>query len=306
MPKSAYQFFVGKHWLWVFLATTALLCSWIFLQLTAANDIERIIRTQALSSPTIVLAAQSAPVDANSKQAQDMQTAIDRFIAENPERWGIYIENLATGTVAQHNAQTVFQSASMYKAFVGFSTMHLIDKGTLSLEQEAGVDNLSIGSCLEKMITASDNPCGQALHRLTHSHVATPTHLSQEGITQTNLADLYPTTTAQDVATLFKNLSNGTHLSPSSNQYLLNIFQNQHINNRVPQQLPGGVVVAHKTGDLNGFTHDGGIVQALNGSSYVIVILSGPWDRPADTYDDFADISREIYDIINPENTMPS
>ena len=64
--------------------------------------------------------------------------------------------------------------------------------------------------------------------------------------------------------------------------------------------MPDGVEIAHKTADLDGYSHDAGIVFS-DGGDYILVILSGPW---ANGYTDapsfHASVSGLVYDWFNP------
>jgi Beta-lactamase enzyme family len=47
----------------------------------------------------------------------------------------------------------------------------------------------------------------------------------------------------------------------------------------MPAKLPAGTVVAHKTGDLVGYTHDGGIIQSSSGPLIFVALTQ---DAPQD------------------------
>lgn len=64
-------------------------------------------------------------------------------------------------------------------------------------------------------------------------------------------------TTAKDFATLFIMLYNNT--LPNSDE-ILSIFKKQQVNYMIPVLLPENTVIAHKTGELPPYYHDGGII----------------------------------------------
>jgi beta-lactamase class A len=74
---------------------------------------------------------------------------------------------------------------------------------------------------------------------------------------------------------------------------MMDLLTEQHLNNKIPKNLPENIVVAHKTGELNSFTHDGGIVFSPKGK-YVIVILSESQTR-LETEQRIADLSESVY-----------
>jgi beta-lactamase class A len=53
------------------------------------------------------------------------------------------------------------------------------------------------------------------------------------------------------------------------------ILERQHWNNKLPAGLYPGDRFAHKTGDTEEVTHDGGILDTERGASYVIVVYTG-------------------------------
>jgi beta-lactamase class A len=111
---------------------------------------------------------------------------------------------------------------------------------------------------------------------------------------------LYPVSTAGDIAKLFSHIYRGDLLKPASNDYLLDALKNQTVNNRLPTGLPAGVSLAHKTGDLEGSAHDGGIVYSQTTGDYIVVVLSAadPSGRIlAERYARFGDLTRDIHQL---------
>jgi len=73
-------------------------------------------------------------------------------------------------------------------------------------------------------------------------------------------------------------------ISPAASDRMLARLERQQINNRLPAQLPPGVVVAHKTGNLAGLTHDAGIIYTKSGPRVVVAMT---WDASDDEADNF-------------------
>ncbi|MDX1765767.1 MAG: serine hydrolase, partial [Candidatus Saccharimonadales bacterium] len=229
-----------------------------------------------------------------------LQTLLADYEQRQLATMGIAVWPLDGSAMVGINQSTTFKSASMYKLFVAYETLLRIDEGELSLDQPTGYDagSQTIGSCLEVMITVSDNPCGRALRKVLDVTEKPLPRLAELGFTGTNLAYDYPTTSAQDIALLCNKLYNQEDLSKASNQLLLTHLKNQQINDRIPIGLPSGTEVAHKTGDLEGFSHDGGIVYTRSGD-YVLVILGGPWQSDLGTiYANYANLTSLIHDYL--------
>ncbi len=93
---------------------------------------------------------------------------------------------------------------------------------------------------------------------------------------------------------MFDRLYSGTLVSPSSSQRFMDLLKDQRVNNRLPQGLPAGTVIAHKTGDLDGVVHDAGIVYGPK-TDYIVVVTSGPWNTPGNAPSMFADLSQKLW-----------
>jgi hypothetical protein len=61
-------------------------------------------------------------------------------------------------------------------------------------------------------------------------------------------------------------------------------LKRQQINDRLPAQLPGDVVIAHKTGNLSGVTHDAGIIYTKTGPRVVVAMTWDALDEDADNF----------------------
>lgn len=239
-----------------------------------------------------------------TKEDAALQKMLDDFTKKQFATTAVYVHDLERDIVASSNATTTFKAASMYKLFVAYETLLRVDEGDLSLDQAVGYDvgAKSIAACLDAMITVSDNPCGRALRKLLDVTERPLPRLAELGFMGTNLAYDYPTTSAQDVGLLFEKLYRQEDLSKKSNQLFLTHLKNQTVNYRIPQGLPKGTEVAHKTGDLEGFAHDGGIVYHHSGD-YIFVILGGPWESDLSTVNaNYARFTEQIHQYLSDDD----
>lgn len=147
------------------------------------------------------------------------------------------------------------------------------------------------------MITVSDNTCGEALQAVLGVEQY-DTALHQYGFSHTSFGASPNATSAGDVALLLERLYNGTLLGPSSSEQFLGLLKAQRVNNRLPQGLPAGTTIAHKTGDLGNFTHDAGIVYGPK-TNYLVVLMSGPWNNVNAAPAKFAELSQKLYAQLN-------
>jgi len=107
--------------------------------------------------------------------------------------------------------------------------------------------------------------------------------------------DMNNTTTAYDLAIIFKTIADCSILTKDSCEKMKNILLGQKFNDIIPAKLPDDVKVAHKTGSITGVRHDSGVVFLPDGGSYVLVILSRNLSDPDKANEVLQEISKLIY-----------
>jgi beta-lactamase class A len=208
------------------------------------------------------------------------------------------------------NADTPFIAASLYKLAVLDHIEHLVESGTLTYDDTITIEDadvtidgsnepagtsLTIDEALEEMITYSDNGSALALLRVYGAR-ATNADLAAAGIKGFHVAETVDEdnmVTARAVATFFDRLATRQLVSPAASDRMLARLERQTINDRLPRDLPNGVLVAHKTGDLVGLIHDAGVIEASDGPRIAAVLTSG--GAEADARDLIARIGALVY-----------
>ncbi len=223
----------------------------------------------------------------------ELKTLVDKLVRQTDAPVYISVRDLKTGAMADNGGSTSITSASLYKLFVANQIYRQVDAGKLSLKKKLPRGK-TIAQCLEPMIVVSDNACGAQLGDLL-DWGAQDTDLHNQGYNGTSLADL-PHTSSNDVALLFARLYANKLLSEKSNAAFLSLLKNQEIVNRLPQGLPKGTTIAHKTGDLYGYMHDAGIVYGAK-TDYVVTIMSGEWNYPAKAPAAFKTMSSQLWNF---------
>src|SRR5207247_386378 len=148
------------------------------------------------------------------------------------------------------------------------------------------------------MITISDNGAALALwHILGGANVDVT--LQKAGIADFHVAldesaDHWATPRA--VGKFFTLLARRQLISPAASDRMLARLERQQINNRLPAQLPAGVVVAHKTGNLVGATHDAGIIYTKSGPRVVVAMTWDALDEDADNF--ISSVGASVYSAI--------
>ena len=160
------------------------------------------------------------------------------------------------------------------------------------IPSEPEMITMATKDALEKMITVSDNYAALLVASRAGSFAVT-NFLKEYEFDNSNFRQP-PRTTAKDIGSFFEKLYKGEIIDQNYSSKMLDILKRQTLNDRLPKYFPPKVNVAHKTGELNGFKHDAGIVYSSKGD-YVIVILSKTKD-PLGASEKIANFSKEIYD----------
>lgn len=199
-----------------------------------------------------------------------------------------------------------FYPASMIKTPLAAAVLTLVQDGILTLEQPCEVtpENLTandkpspllpgytsnVRELVELMITRSDNVATNVLYDVAGRQRATGIVRERLGLRHTafhrKLSGSLPLITdAQwdgqhlnthppaDAAQLFESIARRRFPMAS---LLHDILARQEWNNKLSAGLQPGDRFAHKTGDTDEVTHDGGILETAGGAKYVLVVYTG-------------------------------
>ena len=125
--------------------------------------------------------------------------------------------------------------------------------------------------------------------------------MKEIGLEETTLvADLI--STPADIAALLELIVRGQAVSEDASKQMLDLLLGQKLNSRLPRYLPESVKVAHKTGELDQFRHDAGIVFLPNGYSYIIVVMSKDSGQDSESSEVVARVSRAAYEYFSRLN----
>lgn len=81
--------------------------------------------------------------------------------------------------------------------------------------------------------------------------------------------------TSRDLALLMEHIRAGTAVSENYDAEMRTILMDQVFNSMIPNGLPEGTQVAHKTGSITAIHHDAAIVYPKEGDAYVLIIMTG-------------------------------
>lgn len=240
---------------------------------------------------------------------------LDQLVGSFAGGAGIWIADPNTSKpLYAHDADEPVITASLYKLAVLAEAERRVDAGQLhysdviTIEPEdittdgsfevAGTE-LTVDQALEAMITISDNGAALALWHVLGAENINAT-LRNAGINDFHVFLAWGEddniATPRAIGTLLTLLANRQLISAAASDRMLARLERQQINDRLPAELPEGVVVAHKTGNLPGLTHDAGIIFTPSGPRVVVVMT---WDAyEADAHAFIANVGSIVYSTV--------
>ncbi|MDQ2914504.1 MAG: class A beta-lactamase-related serine hydrolase [Chloroflexota bacterium] len=256
------------------------------------------MRRTGFALAVCIVLALSLPASARASTAELAQQ-LDSLIASFPNGAGIWIAdpNVAA-PLFTHDPEEHLITASLYKLGVLAEAERRVDAGDLRYDdvitiepeditldgsfEDAGTQ-LTLDEALEAMITISDNGSALALWRILGGANIDVT-LEKAGVKNFHVAfddteDNWATPHA--IGTYFTLLAKRQLISSAASDRMLARLERQQINDRLPAQLPAGVVVAHKTGNLSGLAHDAGIIYTRSGPRVVVAMTWDAFDEDA-------------------------
>lgn len=80
--------------------------------------------------------------------------------------------------------------------------------------------------------------------------------------------------TARDLARTLQGLASGRILGPGSSAEIISLLRAQQINDAIPRGLPAGFGVAHKSGWVDGVSHDAAVIYPPDAPPFVFVMCT--------------------------------
>src|SRR5450755_1172518 len=241
------------------------------------------------------LAAEAAAIPGPLVQ---LQNQLNLLSTHAPGHVGLIIKDLTTGLSTGVNESANMPAASTIKIPVMVEVFRQMAAGNFDLNRHVTLERpdrddgwgdlvyahpgnrYSVANLLRLMITESDNTATNMLIRLV-GRVHINQTMARLGLRQTRLADYIRSdgdirslrTSPLDMSRLLERMANDQLINEWSSRAMIAILTGQRHNGLLPEPLPAGTQVAHKTGTLHDTLNDVGIVY-LNNSPYVIAVLT--------------------------------
>ncbi len=243
-------------------------------------------------------ASAAHPMDGACEAIRDLAVDVAEAVT-----LGVVVVDLQTGERCTLNGDRPFRTASLYKIVVAAELYRQVAEGTLGLDDPLTIHprhhiddppalrpeeqyTLTVGDAAQRMIAFSDNGSAFALRELL-GETTVDSATRWLGMPATTLATAF-ITSPNDQAHLLDSIFHGRVVDQAASGEILALLRGQEIVDAIPRGLPGGVVVAHKTGTLEDYLHDAGIVYGPGGA-FVLVVMT--------EYSDFELALRTIQDV---------
>jgi beta-lactamase class A len=259
-----------------------------------------------------VMGLPGAPAAASTAE---LVQQLDQLVSAFPGGAGLWIGDAKTNKpLDSHDADEPIITASLYKLGLLAEAERRVEAGELRYGDIITIDaeditedgsfevagtELTLDEALEVMITISDNGAALALWHMLGAENVNATlraagvnafHVFVNWGVDDNVA------TPAAIGTLLTLLAKRELISASASDRMVARLSRQQINDRLPAALPEGVVVAHKTGNLPGLTHDAGIIFTPSGPRVVVAMT---WDAfDADAYAFIANVASTVYSTL--------
>lgn len=246
-----------------------------------------------------------------STNPEKMKNDVEKIIKGKPGFYSIYFKDLKTGESFGINEDQIETAASVNKVPIAAALYYLDSKSKLSLDekitiqkndiQDYGTGSLryqkpggsySMRNLTNLMMKESDNTAAHVLGVRIGSDVL-QNLVDSWNLAQTNMEG--NTTTVKDMDKLFEDIWNGKIASPAKTKEFLNFMTDTETEDRIPRDLPKGIIVYHKTGDGDGFIHDVGIIKSADDIYYLGIMTSDVGNSEDLTKKTIGEISKTVY-----------
>lgn len=255
-----------------------------------------------------------------------LRESIETIISQGGGNVAVALKNLRSGEELFINEGCVFPSASTIKLVIMSRLMQEVKEGKRSLgdvvtlrdDMRTGGDGVlkeldpghhfTLRELITLMIIVSDNMATNILIDMVGMDAVNKRAMDM-GLRETKLqrkmmdsaarkAGRENYTCASDMFRILEAMYEGSNVDRERSDLMLGILKRQQVQGRLDLYLPiddEGIVIAHKTGDLDRLEHDVGIVYLPTGE-YIICVLTNETKTNKDGREIIGRISKSVYD----------
>lgn len=228
---------------------------------------------------------------------------IQNSLPANNGRWSVFVGDLLEESEGAVNEQRM-QAASLIKLYIMGAVYENYDLLTQQYGQE------SVDTNLHSMITVSDNDAANTLVNYlgggdsSSGMQVVNDFCTKEGYTSTHMGRMLLESNEYDDN--YTSVSDCGHFLTEiywEDDYtyaeeMLELLADQERCNKIPAQIPDGVSVANKTGELSDVENDAGIIYNAE-NDLILVFMSENLTDTGNAQNTIATVSRQIYDYYN-------
>ena len=235
---------------------------------------------------------------------ESLMNSIQYALPTGNGSWAVYVSDLVNGSESSVNDHRM-QAASLIKLYI----MGAVYDDYETIISQYGQDN--VDSCLYSMITVSDNDCAntlvsylgggdssagmRAVNEFCSEHGYSTSHMGRLLLQSNEWDDNYKS--VEDCGHFLRDIYEDSQKLVHT-QEMFSLLKAQTRCNKIPAQMPEGVKVANKTGELSDVENDAGIIYDSY-NDLVIVFMSENLAETGSAQDTIASLSREIYNYYN-------
>lgn len=271
------------------------------------------LNNQLISPIAASISAAPTQITAEEKPSSNLKSIIESHLVGLKGEYSIFIKNLKTGENYTHNDRKVFEAGSLYKLWIMATVFQEIKREKIDenesltrdvtflnekfniasdeAELTEGTVSMTVKNAMFQMITISHNYAALLLSEKVR--LATVRNLLKKYELNDSIIGEPPTTTAYDTGLFFEKIYNGEIIDKPYSQKMIDLLKQQTRDDKLPKYLPLSIEIANKTGEIDYYSHDGGIIFGEK-SDYIIVVLSKS-NNPQGANEQIAQISKSVY-----------
>lgn len=249
----------------------------------------------------------------------ELESRITKELKDTDGEFAVVVESYESSLSAKPikqvhiNDEVVYPAGSLYKLFLMAAVLNEVEEGRLKMDQRLSASKEHLDKVLggteygyekvEGNITFTVDQALERIARLSDNYAAiilaekvgwskVQAQAKATGAASTVVRNPI-STTPYDISIYLRNLYQGRVVSKEASQKIVDYLSRSQLNNRIPKQLPEGLKIAHKTGELAGVRHD---VYLPDGRAYIIVLMSKNLTFEDQGAEVLARVSKVVYD----------